>query len=103
MVLVTVLRRFADFVAKCDRNVGDQFEATEKRAAYIDAKLPGYIKYEPIEAESDVSDEHETEPEPEAVDLTKLTVASLKALAAERGIEVPKSAKKAQIIALLEE
>lgn len=99
MVLVTVLRRFRDFVAKCDRNVGDQFEATEKRAAFIDAKLPGYIEYAPIA--------HEPEPEkadePEQVDLSKLTVASLKTLAKERGIEVPKSAKKAQIIALLEE
>lgn len=100
MVLVTVLRRFADFVAKCDRNVGDQFEATEKRAAYIDAKLPGYITYTPIVEEP----EKEEEPvENQQVDLSKLTVAMLKTLAKERGIDVPKGAKKAQIIALLEE
>ena len=109
MVLVTVLRRFADFVAKCDRNVGDQFEATEKRAAYIDAKLPGYITFEAIDEEKPEpapveEPEHEVEPvaDPQ-VDLSTLTVATLKALAKERGVEVPKGAKKAQLIALLEE
>lgn len=101
MVLVTVLRRFRDFVAKCDRNVGDKFAATEKRAEYIDAKLPGYITFEPIEP--DVADATEPESEPERADLSKLTVATLKTLAKERGIDVPKSAKKAQIVALLEE
>lgn len=107
MVLVTVLRRFRDFVAKCDRNVGDKFEATEKRAEYIDAKLPGYITFEPIEPDvTDVAEpepEQEPEHEQEQVDLSKLTVATLKTLAKERGIDVPKSAKKAQIVALLEE
>lgn len=93
MVLVTVLRRFADFAEKCDRNVGDQFEATEKRAAYIEEKLPGYIKVTPIEK----PDQEPTE------DIGKLTVAQLKALASERGVEIPKGAKKAQLIALLEE
>ena len=96
MVLVTVLRRFADFSAKCDRSVGEQFEATEKRAEYIDAKLPGYITFEPIE------DGHEQEAD-ESADLSKLTVAALKALAAERGVDVPRGAKKAQLIELLEE
>lgn len=34
-------------------------------------------------------------------DLTKLTVPALKALAAERGVEIPDGSKKADIIALL--
>ena len=109
MVRVTVLRRFRDFVAKCDRQPGDTFEATERRAAFIDTKLPGYITYEVIaeeKPEPELVEEAAHEAEPVAdqqVDLSKLTVATLKALAKERGIEVPKSAKKAQLIALLEE
>jgi hypothetical protein len=96
MVLVTVLRRFRDFASNCDRIAGEQFEATEKRAEYIDAKLPGYITFVPVTEES--------EPEAsEEADLAKLTVAALKALAAERGIDIPKGTKKAQLIALLEE
>lgn len=43
------------------------------------------------------------EPEPQEVDLTALTVATLRNLCDERGIEAPKRATKAQLIALLTE
>lgn len=90
MVRVTVLRPFTDLVKRAERAAGDTFEATEERAAYIAAKLPGYVTYERI-----------TEAAPDSKDLSKLTVAQLRALCAERGVEVPKGAKKADIIALL--
>ena len=95
MVRIKVLRSFWDLVVHVDRKVGDEFEVTEKRAAHIQNKLPGYVTV--IEA---VVEPEEDAKEP--VDLAKLTVATLKGLCAERGIEVPKKAKKADIIALLE-
>ena len=42
-------------------------------------------------------------PMDEAVDLSSLTVAALRALCEERGIDAPKCATKAQLIALLTE
>lgn len=87
MTTVTVLKPFRDFAKHRDRVVGETFKATEERARQIDAKLPGYIAYV-VE---------------ESVDLSKMTVAQLKELAAERGIEVPSGAKKAQLVSLLEE
>ena len=92
MAVVKVLRRFRDLKHHIDREVGETFEATEERAAQIAAALPGYVTYEVAEAR----------PEPEPVDLTKLTVATLKALCKERGVEVPAKAKKADLIALLD-
>ena len=44
----------------------------------------------------------ETAPEAETPDLTSLTNAQLAAMCADRGIEVPKRATKAQLIALLD-
>lgn len=93
MVLVRVLRRFKDFKVHDYREPGDVFEVTEGRAAQIAAALPGYVS---IEAAA------EPEQPKEQVDLSKLTVTQLKGLCEERGIEVPKRAKKAELIALLD-
>lgn len=87
MTTVTVLKPFRDFAKHRDRVVGETFKTTEERARQIDAKLPGYIAYV-VE---------------EKVDLSEMTVAQLKELAAERGVCVPRAAKKAQIIELLKE
>lgn len=86
MVEITVNKDFYDAVEKVDRKQGDTFEATEERAEYIDAVLPGYI----------------TRSAKKADDLSKLTVAQLNKLAEERGIEVPKGAKKAELLEILE-
>lgn len=96
MVIVTVLKSFYDLVEKVDRFRGERFEATEERAAYIAACLPEFIEYS-AEPEPEPVEEQET-----SQDLSKLTVAQLKAICSERGIEVPKGAKKAEIVALLE-
>jgi len=89
MVTVTVLKAFYDLVEKVDRLPGDSFEATEDRAEHIDSVIPGYVTY--------------AKAEPEEVDLSKMKVAQLKALCADKGVEVPSGATKAQLIALLEE
>ena len=90
MVRVNVLKPFFDLEKRVDRAAGDAFEATEERAAHIAGKLPGYVTYERI-----------AEAAPASEDLSKLTVAQLRALCAERGVEVPKGARKADIISLL--
>jgi len=82
MATVTVLKPFRDFAERCDRVEGETFEATEERARQIDAKLPGYIAY--------VINEE--------VDLSKMTVAQLRGLAEDRGVNLPVGAKKAEII-----
>ena len=115
MVVVTVIKSFYDLNRHKSRNVGDRFEATEGRAAQIAAALPGYVIYEAAES-AQSAQEKAIVPEPgqtESVaaegttapqtDLSKLTVAQLKALAEERGVELPERAKKAEIIALLKE
>ena len=99
MVEVKTLKLFWDKKAKKNRKPGDVFEATEARAKEIDAKIPGYISYAPA-AKAEPVVEKPAEPE---VDLAELTVAKLKALCAERGIDVPKQAKKADLVALLKE
>ena len=99
MVEVKTLKLFWDKKAKKNRKPGDVFEATEARAKEIDAKIPGYISYAPVESAESVV---ETPAEPEE-DLAGMTVAKLKALCAERGIDVPKYAKKAELVALLKE
>ena len=85
MVNITVLKTFYDLKAHANRMPGDTFEATEERAARLMAVLPGYVELV------------------EEADYTKMTVAELRALCAERGIEVPKGAKKADIALLLQE
>lgn len=85
MVEIKVNKGFFDAVEKVDRKPGDTFEATEERAEYIASALPGYITFAAAKA-----------------DLSKLTVAQLNKLAAEKGVEVPKGAKKAELLEILE-
>lgn len=94
MATVHVLKPFSDFVEKVDRTEGEDFEATDERADYIAAKLPGYVT-----VTKDPQPQSEVEGSP---NLAALKVAQLKALCAERGIEVPKRATKARLIAILE-
>ena len=98
MVRIRVLRGFRDLKRHMPRIAGETFEDTLERAEQIAAVLPGYIEFseeEPMPA---------TDREPElAVDLTKATVAQLRALCDERGIECPSRARKADLLALLEE
>jgi hypothetical protein len=84
MVTVTVLAPFRDTTEHVGRKVGDTFTTTEERAAEIAAKLPGYVKYE---KDSGLSD---------------LSLEELKAIAEERGIEIPKRGGKAKLLSLLE-
>ena len=83
MASVKVLQPFRDLLERCDRAVGEEFECTNERAQYIDSKLPGYIEFT-------VSD-----------DYASLRNAELIELCEERGIEVPRNARKAELIALL--
>ena len=101
MITVTVLKGFRDLKQHTSRRPGDTFEANEERAAQLAAALPGFIAYDVPEPEPEPNPKPAAEPEP-SVDLSKLTVAKLKALCGERGIEVPAKAKKADLIALLD-
>ncbi len=83
MVQVRTLRDFYDLEERVDRKEGDVFEASEERARQIAELLPGYI-------------------EVGRADLGSLKVTQLRELAAERGIEVPAKANKAEIVELLE-
>ena len=87
MVEITVNKGFYDVVEKVDRRPGDTFEATEERAEFIDSALPGYVTFAKAEKKDDLS---------------KLTVAQLTKLAGERGIEVPKGTRKAELLEILE-
>lgn len=91
MVNVRVLKPFVDLKARIDREPGDVFAATEERAAEIDERLPGFVSIEKPE-----------DKKPEQPDYSKLTVVQLKGLCDERGLDVPKGAKKADIVAILE-
>lgn len=101
MVEVTVLKRFYDLVERVDREVGERFEVDDERATHLDFVLPGYVSLslrydkEPVEAERPSDEPQE--------DYSKLSVARLKELCAERGIKVPSGARKAQIVSLLKE
>ena len=87
MVTVTVNKAFRDLREHVDREAGSTFAASPARAEEIAAKLPGYITYEEA---------------PEGPDLKSLTVAQLRAIAAERDVTIPKNASKARLIELLE-
>ena len=86
MPSVRTLRPFYDLVAHRDRKAGDVFDATGERAAQIADRLPGYVEIVGTEAP----------------DYSAMRVAELRALCADRGIEVPSKATKATIIELLE-
>lgn len=90
---IEVLQTFYDLKEHCNRMAGTTFEATEERAAHIDAALPGYVA---------IHEEAEEEPAEEQ-DLDKLSVQQLKALCAERGIKVTRTMKKPQLIEALTE
>ena len=85
MVNITVLKPFYDLKAHKDRRVGDTFEVSHKRAAHLELVLPGYTSAE----------------EPEQVDLTKLTMQQLTAIAKERGVKPKGRTTKAQLIEIL--
>lgn len=95
-VTVRVLVGFWDRVAKVHRTIGEEFDVTKDRADHIASVLPGYIEVvenptvEPVEP---------AEPTP---DLAGLKMHELTAMCRERGIKVPRGAKKSDIIALLE-
>lgn len=97
MVTVTTLRPFYDLQCRVDRNVGDVFDTSEGRAEQIDSALPGYITYKRTRHVHEV----EQEPAEPVPDFSKMTVAQLKAYAAEKGIDIPNGTKKAEIIAIL--
>jgi len=88
MVTVTVNKAFRDLLEHVDREAGSTFVVSPARAEEIATRLPGYITYE---AEPD-----------QAPDLKSLTVAQLRAIAAERDVTIPKNASKARLIELLE-
>lgn len=71
-----------------DTRTGATYEPSSAFVAEMMAKNPALV---PLDAA-----------EPEPVNLSALTVAALRALCGERGIEAPKRATKAQLIALLE-
>lgn len=91
MVTVTVLQTFYDLKGHCNRMAGTTFEATEERAAHIDAALPGYVVLHE-EAKDEPADEQE---------LAKLNVQQLRAMCMERGIKITRAMKKPQLIEVL--
>ena len=84
-MVVKVLKPFRDLKANVDREAGDEFAASRSRADEIARKLPGYVE---------VLDEPKE-------DLSALSVAQLRKLAAERGVKVT-GTKKADYVAALE-
>lgn len=71
-----------------DTRTGATYEPSSAFVAEMMTKNPALV---PLDAA-----------EPEPVNLSALTVATLKGLCGERGIDAPKRATKAQLIALLE-
>jgi len=84
-MVVKVLKPFRDLKANVDREAGDEFAASRSRAEEIARKLPGYVE---------VLDEPKE-------DLSAMSVAQLRRLAAERGVKVT-GTKKADYVAALE-
>lgn len=87
MVMLTVLSRFYDLRAHKWRDVGEAFHVDEKRAEQLFARIPGSVTLS--------GGPRSVEPEQ---DLASMTVAELRELAAERGIEIPNKARKETII-----
>lgn len=108
MVTITVNKLFYDRVCRVDRHAGDKFDVTDERAAQILSRLPsGYVTVcHPEETSPVAADETPTADDGVAdlpQDLSKLRNQQLEQLIRERGLEVPKRAKKAQLIAILSE
>ncbi len=102
MAQIHVLHRFWDRKDRRTRRKGEVFTATEARAQELLRLIPDYVEL--VDAQPNWADEAPVEETPaeEAVDYSKLETQELKRLCAERGIEVPKRAKKATLVKLLE-
>lgn len=85
MPAVTVVLPFYDLKAHRGREAGETFEVDADRAAEIESRLPGYV----------------TVAGDAVPDLSGMTVPQLRALASERGVDIPKGIRKAEIIELL--
>lgn len=87
MVMLTTLSRFYDLRAHKWREVGETFSVNEKRAEQLFARIPDSVTLSesprPVEPEQN---------------LASMTIAELRKLAAERGIELPNKARKETII-----
>ena len=66
-----------------------------------DEKINSFISHNLIELVEEHIEEVQTEEPKEVIDYSKLKVAELKELLIEKGIEIPKGAKKADLISLL--
>lgn len=97
MATVKVLKRFWDRKRKVTREPGDVFTEPDKRVDEIQSRLPGYV-----DVIADAAAEPEKDVTETATGYSEMSTQELKALCAERGMDVPKRAKKAQLIALLE-
>ena len=86
MARLTALTDFYDLKVHVWRRAGDTFDVTEERAEQIIGTLPHSVAYV-------------AEAKP---DLASMTLAELRELASKRGVELPKGARKATIIARLE-
>lgn len=93
MARVRTLRPFRDLRRRCDREPGDEFDATPERVAELVRRLPhGFV-----EVVQDEPGGHE----PTGAGLSGLRLAELRAIAAERGIKAPRNATKATLLKLL--
>ena len=88
MLAECVNRPFYDLKARTARNVGDRFECDEARLAEINSAGYGVMAVE-VKRE-------------QAADYAAMTVRELTALIAERGKAVPRRARKADLVAILE-
>lgn len=113
MIAVKVLKRFWDRKEKVTRWPDEVFVTTDARAMELQARLPDYVDL--AVTQDDASDSVESVADmPEVADVpvsedvagvpdySKMSNQELKDLCVERGIDVPKRAKKTQLIALLE-
>ena len=91
MVTVRVLKRFWDLKRKRTRVEGEVFQEEPERVAQIEEALPGYTERLVLE-----------EGKAEGPDVRSMSLRELKALAKERGIDIPPRTPKDEIITLLE-
>lgn len=91
-IIAEVVEEFFDKVENIQRSVGDVFETSEERFEVF-AGANSYGRAFAVEAEKP--------PVVEAKELTDYTVAELKEMLDEKGLEYGKKASKADLIALL--